>query len=174
MKGKKVIKNEALTRGKIVPMLEDIKDLIKSTAKGTETALREEFSTGLGKLEKRMETVEYVVTEHSKMMKDLKVEVQGVRTELKEDIQGVHAELTDKIDGVRTELKTEIQSVRTELKTEIQSVRTELKTEIQSVRTDLKDEMHHMEDRLSKKIDGNSARLHDHEVRMSALETHRL
>ena len=163
MKGKKVIKNEALTRGKIVPMLEDIKDLIKSTAKGTETALREEFSTGLGKLEKRMETVEYVVTEHSKMMKDLKVEVQGVRTELKEDIQGVHAELTDKIDGVRTELKTEIQSVRTELK-----------TEIQSVRTDLKDEMHHMEDRLSKKIDGNSARLHDHEVRMSALETHRL
>ena len=152
MKGKKVIKNEALTRGKIVPMLEDIKDLIKSTAKGTETALREEFSTGLGKLEKRMETVEYVVTEHSKMMKDLKVEVQSVRTELKEDIQGVHAELTDKIDGVRTELKTEIQSVR----------------------TDLKDEMHHMEDRLSKKIDGNSARLHDHEVRMSALETHRL
>jgi len=163
MKGKKVIKNEALTRGKIVPMLEDIKDLIKSTAKGTETALREEFSTGLGKLEKRMETVEYAVTEHSKMMKDLKVEVQGVRTELKEDIQGVHAELTDKIDGVRTELKTEIQSVRTELK-----------TEIQSVRTDLKDEMHHMEDRLSKKIDRNATRLEDHEVRMSALETHRL
>jgi len=163
MKGKKVIKNEALTRGKIVPMLEDIKDLIKSTAKGTETALREEFSTGLGKLEKRMETVEYAVTEHSKMMKDLKVEVQGVRTELKEDIQGVHAELTDKIDGVRTELKTEIQSVRTELK-----------TEIQSVRTDLKDEMHHMEDRLSKKIDRNVTRLEDHEVRMSALETHRL
>jgi gas vesicle protein len=174
MKGKKVIKNEAPTRDKIVPILEDIKDLIKSTAKGTETALREEFSTGLGKLEKRMETVEYAVTEHSKMIKDLKVEVQGVRTELKDEIQGVRTELKDEIQGVRTELKGEIQGLRTELKDEIQGVRTELKGEIQGLCTELKDEMHQMENRLSKKIDGNSARLDDHEVRISSFETSRL
>ena len=126
-------KQGVLTVAKFEYYFENIKEFIKSTVKGSETVLKDEISelrNGMGKFERRMETVEYAVTEHSKMIKDIKVEVQGVRTELKGEIQGL--------------------------------------------RTDLKGEMHHMEDRLSKKIDGNSARLHDHEVRISALESTRL
>ena len=125
-------KQGVLTVAKFEYYFENIKEFIKSTVKGSETVLKDEISelrNGMGKFERRMETVEYAVTEHSKMIKDIKVEVQGVRTELKGEIQGL--------------------------------------------RTDLKDEMHQMENRLSNKIDKNSVRLDDHEVRISALESTR-
>lgn len=150
------IENDVLTREKFRPIFEDIKELIISTAKGTEKVLREEIRGVSGRLDR----VEIAVSEHTKQIKQLDVKIDGVRAELKEESQ-----------SIRTELKEEIQGVRTELKEESQSIRTELKEEIQGLRTELKDEMHQMEARLSDKIDGHSTRLDDHESRISIIES---
>jgi len=151
-------KKEVITREKLDPFFENIKNLIVSTAKGTENAMMRKMD----KVGNNISQLQTAATEHTRMIKALDTKIDGVRTEL-----------SDKIDGVRTELKDEIQGVRTELKEEIQSTRTELKEEIQGVRTELKDEMHKMEDRLSDKLVGNAARLDDHEIRLSSLESSR-
>ena len=69
--------------------------------------------------------VEAVTKQDRKMdalEKNLKEEIQGVRSELKEEIQEVRSELKEEIQGVRSELKEKIQGVQSELKEEIQKV----------------------------------------------------
>lgn len=67
-------------------------------------------------------------------------------------------------------LDVKIDGVRTELAGKIDGVRTELKEDHASLRTELLGEMRGMERRLSEKIDGHSARLDNHESRISSLE----
>ena len=93
--------------------------------------------------------VEAVTKQDRKMdalEKNLKEEIQGVRSELKEEIQGVRSELKEEIQEVRSELKEEIQGVRSELKEEIQGVRSELKEKIQGVQSELKEEIQKVQD----------------------------
>ncbi len=126
------LKNEVITREKLDPFYENIKNLIVSTAKGTENALMREINGVKGELQgvkRDIAQLQIAVTEHTGMIKALDVKIDGVRTELKEEIRGV--------------------------------------------RTELKDEMHKMEDRLSDKMVGNAARLDDHEIRISSLESSR-
>ena len=129
-------KKEVITREKLDPFFENIKNLIVSTAKGTENALMRKID----KVNGNISQFQIAVTEHTGMIKALDVKIDNVRTELKEEIRGV---------------------------------RTELKEEIRGVRTELKDEMHKMEDRLSDKMVGNAARLDDHEIRISSIESSR-
>ena len=150
-----------MTEGKFMSIFEDIKDLIKSTAKGTENAIRADMKKMESSIRKELgsdiSTLQCAVSEHSKIIKDMD-------TRLTNEIQGVRTELTDKMDNgfgsLKTELKTEIHGVRTELIDRMDngfgSLRTELKTEIQGVRTELKAEIREVGnkvDRLESRLD---------------------
>ena len=155
------IKNEFLTKEKLVPMFEDIKDLIISTAKATEAVVRKEIHEVKKDVEHLKKDVEHLkndvghvqvaVTEHTKMIKQLQNDVQSVRTDLTGKIENVRTDLTGKIENVRTDLTGKIENVRIELK----------------------GEMHQMENRLTDKIDKQSVRMDDFESRIFTLEAPR-
>jgi len=155
------IKNEFLTKEKLAPMFEDIKDLIISTAKATETVVRKEIHEVKKDVEHLKKDVEHLkndvghvqvaVTEHTKMIKQLQNDVQSVRTDLTGKIENVRTDLTGKIENVRTDLTGKIENVRIELK----------------------GEMHQMENRLTDKIDKQSVRMDDFESRIFTLEAPR-
>ena len=108
------IKNEFLTKEKLAPMFEDIKDLIISTAKATETVVRKEIHEVKKDVEHLKKDVEHLkndvghvqvaVTEHTKMIKQLQNDVQSVRT----DVQSVRTELKDEMHQMETRLTEKI------------------------------------------------------------------
>jgi chromosome segregation ATPase len=166
------IKNEFLTKEKLAPVFEDIKDLIISTAKATEAVVRKEIHEVKKDVEHLKKDVEHLkndvghvqvaVTEHTKMIKQLQNDVQSVRTDL-----------TGKIENVRTDLTGKIENVRTDLTGKIENVRTDLTGKIENGRIELKGEMHQMENRLTEKIDKQSMRMDDFESRISTIEASR-
>ena len=104
------IKNEFLTKEKLAPMFEDIKDLIISTAKATEAVVRKEIhevKKDVEHLKNDVGHVQVAVTEHTKMIKQLQNDVQSVRT----DVQSVRTD----VQSVRTELKDEMHQMETRL-----------------------------------------------------------
>ncbi len=68
-------------------------------------------------------------------VKDLKTELNAVKTELKTDINDLRTELKTDINDLRTELKTDINDLRTELN----AVKTELKTDVNALKTEIND-----------------------------------
>ena len=101
------IKNEFLTKEKLVPMFEDIKDLIISTAKATEAVVRKEIhevKKDVEHLKNDVGHVQVAVTEHTKMIKQLQNDVQSVRT----DVQSVRTELKDEMHQMETRLTEKI------------------------------------------------------------------
>lgn len=68
------------------PYFNDLKDFIKSTAKGSETALRKEFKEGL--------------EANQNAIKSVKEEVNEIRVEMKD----MEVRLSDKIDSIHTRL----------------------------------------------------------------------
>lgn len=65
--------------------------------------------------------------------RDLRTEIQGLRTEMRTEIQGLRTEMQTEIQGLRTEMRAEFQNVRTEIRAEVQNVRTDLGPRIDGV-----------------------------------------
>ena len=61
--------------------------------------------------------------------RDLRTEIQGLRTEMRAEFQNVRTEM----QGLRTEMRAEFQDVRTEIRAEVQNVRTDLGPRIDGV-----------------------------------------
>lgn len=68
---KKNIEKEVLTRGKLIPIIDDLKDFIRSTSRGVENVLRQE-------------------------MNGMKSEISGIKSEMK----GMEFRLSEKIDKI--------------------------------------------------------------------------
>lgn len=117
-----------ITRGKLDSFLEDIKEHIKSTAKGTEAVLTERMG-------ERFERVEAAISTHSGMIKELGEKIDAVETRLTEKIEAVDARLTAKIDSVETRLTEKIEAVDTRLT----GVETRLGDKIDSIHVRLDD-----------------------------------
>jgi hypothetical protein len=133
--------DEVMTRGKLEPFFENIKELIISTAKGTETVLRKDI--------RRVESELHLTQVALKTTKD---------------------ELNDKIDATKDELRAEIKATKDELRSEIKATKDELRSEIKDTETRLRGEIKDTETRLSDKIDKIHVRQDDHEDRITALE----
>ncbi len=97
-----------------------------------------------------------------------------------EGMMSIKEELSNKIDEVqqKTDVRFDIiEAVLREHSKEIKILKTDvtgLKTDVAGLKTDvagIKDDMRAMETRLSRKIDGNNARLDDHETRITTLES---
>ena len=74
---------------------EKIKELIVSTARGTETKLGKKIDA----LEVRVGRTELAISEHTRMIKNLDTKVESVRVELKGDMVQMERRLSEKIDG---------------------------------------------------------------------------
>jgi hypothetical protein len=69
------VEHEALTREKFRPIFEDIKELVKSMAKGTETVLKKEIR----EVRDRVERNEHAIIENSRLIKALIVKIDCMR-----------------------------------------------------------------------------------------------
>ena len=116
MKGKITItknsmENEFITRGKLVPIIQDLKEFISTTVKGSEHVLRTDLGGKIDKLDDRMTIVEAKLdaTQHYmiKMEKRLDEKIDITRAELKE----TEKRLDDKIDITRNELSNKIETL---------------------------------------------------------------
>ncbi len=87
----------AVLSGKLNALFENVKELVKSTARGTENVLRKEIER-------------------------LDIKIDGVEKRLDAKIDGVEKHLDAKIDGVRSELKGEIQQVEQRLSVKIDKI----------------------------------------------------
>jgi hypothetical protein len=84
-----------LTEEKFKYYFERIKELIVSTAKGTEAKLGKKIDA----VEVRVGRTEMAITEHSRMIRNLDTKVDLVRVELKSDMVQMEHRLSEKIDG---------------------------------------------------------------------------
>ncbi|MBI2091660.1 MAG: hypothetical protein HYY43_06055 [Deltaproteobacteria bacterium] len=105
---KEAFEKEVLTRGKMIPIIEDLKDFIKTTARGTENVLRKEIQ----RLDNKIELNQHAVTEHTKMIKNLDVKIDGVHSELKETEVRLSAKI-DKIGERLDDHETRITTIET-------------------------------------------------------------
>lgn len=130
----------------IIPIFEDIKDLIKSTAKGTETVLRKEIS---------------------KVSDELKL-TQSALKATKEDLEGkmvsMDKGLRGEIDNMGKDLRGKIDSMGKDLRGEIKDSEGRITEKLQG---NIKD----TEIRLTEKIDSIHIRVDNHETRIAALES---
>jgi len=99
-----VPQKETLTKDKFIPIFEDIKVLIKSTAKGTETVLKKE-------MDEKFKITWAAISEHTRLIKGLDARIEGMDAK----IDGVRNELTGKIEDVRTDLKGEMHQMERRL-----------------------------------------------------------
>lgn len=98
---------EVLTRAKMKPIIDDLKEFITSTAHRTENVL----GSKIDKLDERLTVVEVTVKRYSNAIMDLS-----------RNMKGMEKRLDEKIDGVRTELKEEIKQTETRLANKIDKV----------------------------------------------------
>lgn len=136
-------KQTPLTKENLVPILEDIKDLIKSTAVATQTVLRKEMDERFAEVSEKFEMTWTAISEHTQQIKSLDNKVES---------------LDKKVEGLDRKVESLDKKVEG------------LDKKIDNVETNLKEEMHQMEKRLSDKIDTNTSRLDNHESRILALE----
>lgn len=141
---------EILTKEKFIHIFEDIKDLIHSSAKGTETVLKKE----IGEVREELHTTQTAVLEIARTTRRIDSELQGLKTEVKD--------FKSEMYEFKSEVKTEFQQVRAELK----SIRDDLKSTEERLSADIRS----TEERLSVKIDGQGVCLKNHETRISSLE----
>jgi hypothetical protein len=100
------------------------------------------------------------------ILKDIRDDIRGVRTELREEIRGVRTELGEAIHGVRTELREAIHGVRTELGAELR-IHTESFVVVETALRDLAEQQRFVV-RYTKALAERDIRL---EGRVSSLET---
>lgn len=96
--------NKPITEGRLNYLFKDMKDFVRSTVKGSETALRKEFRTDFGRLET-------AITEHSKQIIGLNESVKDLNekvTENSKQINNVRTDLTDKMDNMEKRLTDKI------------------------------------------------------------------
>ena len=110
---------EIMTREKLVPLFDDIKSLIVSTAKGTEAVLRKEI--------KRVEDGLHVTQKALKATKDeLHAEIKATEGRLRGEIRGTETRLRGEIkvteNNLRSELTAEIKSTEKRLSGKIDSI----------------------------------------------------
>ena len=95
-----------MTRAKLVPLFEDMKEFVKSMVKGSEIALRRDLGGRIGSVEKELHQ-----TQHA--LRATKVDLQGEIQATREDLQGqiqanreemgsMEGRLSDKIDSIHT------------------------------------------------------------------------
>lgn len=102
-------KKEVMTREKLIPLFENIKELIVSTAKGTEAVLTREMRKEVGGLREEIHVTQQALKAtkdelNSKIddtKKELRAEIAGAKEELRSEIKATEARLTNKIDLVR-------------------------------------------------------------------------
>lgn len=109
-----------VTYGRFISAIEDMKDLIISTAKGTENAIRRDIreivreeikyeidpiktdvaclKTDVACLKTDVATIKVAVTEHTKQIKALDKKIDDTREDLKCEMHDMEKRLTDKID----------------------------------------------------------------------------
>lgn len=111
--------DDVMTRDKLEPFFENIKELIVSTAKGTETVLG-----------KRIDKVEKEIQFTQQALK-------ATKDELKSDIAAVKGEMSE----MKDELRTEIKATETRLSGRIDEVESGLRTEIKDTEMRLSDKI---------------------------------
>ncbi|QMU99713.1 hypothetical protein F0310_04685 (plasmid) [Borrelia sp. A-FGy1] len=92
---------------------------------------RDEFRSGIGKLDEKVE----------KVRGELSAEIKTVRSELKVEI----VKLDEKVEKVRSELSAEIKAVRSELKVEI----VKLDEKVEKVRSELKVDISKLDEKIN-------------------------
>ncbi|MBI2092657.1 MAG: hypothetical protein HYY43_01725 [Deltaproteobacteria bacterium] len=97
----------AVLSGKLEALFHNVKEMVTTTVKGTENVLRKEIE----RLDNKIDLTQHAVTEHTKMIKNLDVKIDGVEKRL-----------DAKIDGVRIELKEDIQQVEQRLSGKIDKI----------------------------------------------------
>lgn len=107
------VKNEL--KMQLDPYFNEIKDLIKSTARGTETvlrkemkssetALRKEFKEGLEANQNAIRSVKEEVESVKKDVEFVKKDVENLRVEMNSKMDSMESRLSDKIDSLHTRL----------------------------------------------------------------------
>lgn len=89
------------------PYFNDIKDFIKSTVKGSETALRREMEQGFERSHNAIKSVKEEVNELRSDVNVLKADVTELKTDVKEirvEMKDMEVRLSDKIDSIHTRL----------------------------------------------------------------------
>jgi gas vesicle protein len=96
--------DEVITRDKLEPFFENIKDLIISTAKGTETVLRKDIrrvESELHLTQVALKTTKDDLRSEIKATKDeLRTEIKDTETRLRTEIKDAETRLSDKIDRI--------------------------------------------------------------------------
>ena len=86
---------EIMRRERIVPFFKDIKELIKSSAKGTEAVLGKR----IGKVEEELHHTQQALRATKE---DLRGEIQDMGETLRGEMRDMEGRLTDKIDSIHT------------------------------------------------------------------------
>jgi len=92
-----------LTKGNLIPIIEDLKDFIKATAKGTEHKLSHRIDLVDHKLSHRIDLVKVAITEHSKEIRELKTDVREFKTDMVE-VKSQLSTISTKLDGQNAHL----------------------------------------------------------------------
>ena len=79
-------------------------------------------------------------------LRDLRAEIERVRTELRAEIERVRTDLHAEIERVHAE----IEGVRTDLRAEIEGVRTDLRAEIAALRDDMREHRREVGERFER------------------------
>ncbi|MFA4973431.1 MAG: hypothetical protein WC683_12505 [bacterium] len=95
---------EVMTREKFIPLFEDIKELIKSSAKGTEVVLGKR----IGKVEEELRFTQQALKSTKEELKsdiaDVRGEMNDMETRLRTEIKDTAAGLADKIDSIHVHI----------------------------------------------------------------------
>ncbi len=95
--------NMTMIKQVLIPIVKDIKDLIKSTAKGTETVLRKDITKEISKVWDELKhtqlalkaTKEDLECKTDSMGKDLRCEMKDMEGRLTEKIDSIHIRVDD-------------------------------------------------------------------------------
>ncbi|MFA5186482.1 MAG: hypothetical protein WC551_08405 [Patescibacteria group bacterium] len=109
------VRGEVMTREKFIPLFEDIKELIKSTAKGTENILRKDLGGQIQSVKEELHQTQLALKATKEELKSDIAEVRGemkdMETRLRSEIKDTEGRLNNRIDGVETNLGDKIDSI---------------------------------------------------------------
>lgn len=99
--------DDVITRDKLEPFFENIKELIVSTAKGTEAVLGKRIDKVENELQLTQQalkaTKDELCTEIKATKDELRTEIKSTKDELRSEIKGTERRLSDKIDGIHVQ-----------------------------------------------------------------------
>ncbi|MFH1829682.1 MAG: hypothetical protein ABH871_02745 [Pseudomonadota bacterium] len=95
-------KNEIITKQKLVPFFENLKEFIISTVKGSESVLRKEIQGVRKELKADIEITQLAL---KSTKEELKTDIKELRKEVKADMHDMETRLSNKIDNNNSRLE---------------------------------------------------------------------